>query len=405
MGSGGTRAHHSNGSRPNHSMKVLHVIPSIADCYGGPSKVILDTCRALRAAGIAAEIATTNADEEDDSPIPDELPVIVNDVPVYFFARQNRWSYKFSWNLTRWLKQNVTQYNLLHLHALFSYSTTAAAHFARKQLIPYIVLPHGMLAPWAIKQKRFLKQPYLRLIEQRNLEHAAAVQFTAEEELNSSAFRGQSNIVLPCVIDLAIQRNGHRREPSDRPRILFLSRLHPKKGIDLLIKAVGKLAADGKDFELLLAGDGDPDYQQQVKAMVHDNQLAARTRFLGFVRGSEKTRLLHESDIFVLPSYEENFGIAVTEAMAASLPVVISDRVNICDEVRSAEAGLITSPEVEDLRLAIARLMDDRVLRTEMGARGAEFVKARFGMAAIAHQTINIYQDILQNSRTSSAWR
>jgi glycosyltransferase involved in cell wall biosynthesis len=386
-------------------MKVLHVIPSIAACYGGPSKVVIDTCRALRQAGIEAEIATTNADESADTPIPRELPAIVDDVPVYFFARQNRWRYKFSWPLTQWLERNVHEYDLLHLHALFSYSTAAAAHFARKQSIPYIVLPHGMLAPWAIQRNRFLKQYYLKLIEQKNLARAAAVQFTAEEELKASAFRGRANFVLPYVLDLTKQKNGHRREPSCRPRILFLSRLHPKKGLDLLIQAAGKLAGEGKDFELLLAGNGDREYEEVLRAMIQRNHLAARTKFLGFVQGAEKTRLLHESDIFVLPSYEENFGIAVTEAMAAGLPVVISDRVNICDEVRSADAGLVTLPEPDALRLAIARLLSDQGLRAEMGARGAELVGNRFAMGAIAGETVMIYQDIIQNSRASSAWR
>ena len=214
-------------------MRVLHVIPSIAPCYGGPSRLVLDTCEALRNAGVDAEVATTNADESADLPIPDELPAMVQGVPVYFFARQNRWRYKFSWNLTNWLKRNVGQYDLLHIHALFSYSTAAAAFYARKFKVPYIMLPHGMLGPWPIRNRRLLKSIYLNAVEKKNLARAAAVHFTAEDELRTSVVAGRANFVLPYIVNLGTHAGARLSSKSDaRVRILYMSRLDPKKGIE-----------------------------------------------------------------------------------------------------------------------------------------------------------------------------
>src|SRR3954464_1587323 len=118
MGSGGTRPYYAIGY-PRESMRVLHVIPSIAACYGGPSKVILDTCKALRNAGIDAEIATTNADENGDLALTPSQPTNVAGVPTYFFQRHWGLRYKFSWGLTRWLGHNVRNYDLLNIHAVF----------------------------------------------------------------------------------------------------------------------------------------------------------------------------------------------------------------------------------------------------------------------------------------------
>jgi glycosyltransferase involved in cell wall biosynthesis len=387
-------------------MRVLHVIPSIAARDGGPSKVVLDTCKALRSAGIEAEIATTNADGERNLPIPKEMPSLVDGVPVYFFRRQSRWRYKFSWDLTKWLKHNVANYDLLHLHALFSYSTAAAANYARKRGVPYILLPHGMLGPWPLQKRRLLKKLYLKLVEERNLEDAAAVHFTAEDELLTSAFVGRSRFVLPYVVDLFSETNGNR-SPAEtrRTRILYLSRLDPKKGVDLLTQALEKLAEEGAEFELVLAGDGDPDYENHVKAMVRNCQLSDKTTFLGFVEGEAKAAVLKSADIFVLPSYDENFGIAVTEAMAAGLPVVVTDRVNIHDEIRKANAGFVVSPAVDSLSAALRRLMDDGGLRVELGQRGRKLVRDKFSLATTTHETVQIYHDVVQQKRLSSAWR
>jgi glycosyltransferase involved in cell wall biosynthesis len=387
-------------------LKVLHVIPAVAACYGGPSRVVLDTCKTLRDEGIEAEIATTNADGNFNLPIPDDSPTFVNGVPVYFFERQQPWDYKFSWGLTRWLKRNVASYDLLHIHAVFSYPTAVAAFYARKHAIPYIILPHGMLTPWAVRQNWLLKQVYLRAIEERNLEGAAAVHFTAEEELRISVVRGPSNFVLPCVVDFETNGNRPRPDPeSIRIRILFLSRIDPKKGIELLIDALSRLAEEGLDFELILAGSGEQKYEDRVKAMIHDAGLSARTRVKGFVEGPAKADLFATSDIFVLPSHQENFGIAVVEAMTFGLPVIISDRVNIHDEIAKVRAGLIISTSVEELCKAIRTLSNDPLLRFEMGQRGKDLVQRRFCGAANARETLRVYRDIIQDSRESSAWK
>jgi len=368
--------------------------------------VVLDTCKALRAEGVEAEIATTNADGQRNHPIPQAVPASIEGVPVYFFERQYPWRYKFSWGLTQWLRRNVAKYDLLHLHAVFSYSTTAAAFYARRSSVPYIILPHGMLAPWPVRKNWLLKKVYLKAIEQKNLERAAAVHFTAEEELQMSVVGGRSNFVLPCIVDFDLNGNGVRPAlDSSRLRILFLSRIDPKKGIDILIDALSRLARDGREFDLTLAGSGEPKYEERVHAMIDAAGLSARTTFAGFVEGAAKSTLFKSADIFVLPSHHENFGIAVVEAMAFGLPIIISNKVNIHIEIEKAQAGLVVSPTAAELCGAIRTLADDPGLRLEMGRKARQLVAAEFSAAATARETLKIYRDIIDESRESTAWK
>ncbi|HMH44889.1 MAG TPA: glycosyltransferase [Pyrinomonadaceae bacterium] len=388
-------------------MRVLHVIPAIADCYGGPSKVVFDTCKALRDEGVDAEIATTNASEGGNLPMPASLPTILEDVPVYVFERRPEWRYKVSRDLTTWLNQNVGNYDLLHIHALFSYSTAAAAYCARRHHVPYIMLPHGMLAPWPIQNKRLRKSIYLKAVEKNNISRAAAVHFTTEDELRTSVLTGRANFVLPYIISLATSVDGTvSSKPDSRPQILYLSRLDPKKGIEILIQALAILIEDGQEFNFVIAGSGDPSYEKEVKAMVSANdRLASVTQFVGFVRGPEKAALIQSSDVFVLPSHDENFGIAVAEAMAAGLAVIVSDKVNIHEDIQKNGAGLVVSPVAECLGAAILELLRKPELRADIARKGRQLVRTRFSPAAITRETLQVYRDVIQNSRKSTSWR
>jgi glycosyltransferase involved in cell wall biosynthesis len=263
-----------------------------------------------------------------------------------------------------------------------------------------------MLTPWPVRQKWLLKQVYLKAFEERNLERATAVHFTAEEELRTSVVRGRSNFVLPCIVDFETYGNRARPNPETMPiRILFLSRIDPKKGIDLLIDALSRLAKEGLDFELILAGSGEQKYEDRVKAMIDNAGLSNRTRMTGFVEGLAKANLFENSDIFVLPSHQENFGIAVLEAMTFGLPVIVSNHVNIHDEVAKARAGLIVSPTVEELCTAIRTLSNDPLLRYEMSVRATRLVDSTFSVVSTAGETLRIYRDVIRASRESTAWR
>jgi glycosyltransferase involved in cell wall biosynthesis len=210
---------------------------------------------------------------------------------------------------------------------------------------------------------------------------------------------------LPYVINLAsVEKGSPGSETKSKLRILYLSRLDPKKGIDLLLRALSKLAGEARAFELVVAGSGDPAYQEQVKAMIGDMRLSAITKLVGFVDGAEKGSLLKSADLFVLSSYHENFGIAVAEAMAASLPVIVTDRVNIHEEIQKGGAGLVVSPTVDSVCAAIRKMLDDPELRVSMGKRGSQLVANKFSPVTITQDTLQVYQDVIQNSRRSKCW-
>jgi glycosyltransferase involved in cell wall biosynthesis len=329
----------------------------------------------------------------------------IDSVPVYVFRRQGSWRYKISWDLSRWLERNVRNYDLLHIHAVFSFSTAAAACYARRHRVPYIMLPHGMLGQWPVRKNRLIKTIYLKGVEQNNIENAAAVHFTAQDEFRTSLLRGRSNFVLPYVINLVpVAERDPPLESKSKLRILYLSRLDPKKGIDLLLGAVSKLAGEARAFELVVAGSGDPAYQEQVKAMIGNMHLSEITKLVGFVDGAEKESLLKSADMFVLSSYDENFGIAVAEAMAASLPVIVTDRVNIHEEIQKGGAGLVVLPTIDAVCTAIRKMLDDPELRVSMGQRGSQLVANKFAPVTITQDTLQVYQDVIHNSRRSRCW-
>lgn len=351
-------------------MKVLHVIPSIAPVRGGPGQAILELVRSLQLQGIDAEIATTNDNGADLLDVPLCQRIDYQEVPVWFFPRfspsiRNIREFVFSSEFTTWLWQHITDYELVHVHGLFSYISSAAMAFAHRKKIPYIVRPNGMLCTWSLQQSALKKKIYLAITERANLNRSWAVEFTAIQEqeeasslnLKTDSFVLPYGLYLPKPIPDARQRLRQLlKVPEDEPVILFMSRLHYKKGLDYLIPALGELA--DRPFTFVLAGSGSPEYEAGIDTLLQTANIRDRTYIAGFAEGELKNLFLQGSDIFALTSHSESFGLAVLEAIAAGLFVVTTPGVPLAPVVEQHQLGQVTELDVAAIASALKQCLD-----------------------------------------------
>src|SRR5215475_14231988 len=284
------------------SLKVLHVIPAIALRYGGPSQAIFTMCRALQGQGIEVLIATTNADGSGELPVTLGEKVVYQDSPAIFFARQWSEALKYSRPLALWLERNVKNFDLAHIHAVFSHACVSAAGACRKNGVPYLVRPLGTLDPWSLKQKSVRKRLFWHLGVKQMLTGAAAIHYTSDEEkrLAEDGLGLSGGVVIPNGLDLNFvnQSAGRRTEPFDAPQseigrtpyVLALSRIHPKKGFELLIESFAALKKQRRfsDWSLVFAGDGDAEYVNRLKDLARQRGLNGAAQFVGWLDGDRK---------------------------------------------------------------------------------------------------------------------
>ncbi|MGB5595111.1 MAG: hormogonium polysaccharide biosynthesis glycosyltransferase HpsP [Crocosphaera sp.] len=385
-------------------MKVLQILPSISLVYGGPSQMALGLSAALAAEGIDVTILTTNSNGDTGQPpldVPLGVPISQQGYQIIYFPCSPFRRYKFSLGLLQWLATHGKKYDLAHIHALFSPVTTAAATIARYQNLPYILRPLGTLDPADLKKKRYLKQIYGNLLERPNIAGAAALHFTTEEEGKISYRYGVNtqDLIIPLGVSLPdnLPPKGKTREsfdiPADIPLLLFMSRIDPKKGLNFLIAAAEKLIDRGLKFHFVLAGSNpqDPVYENKIKQQITDSSLAEYTTITGFVKGELKLGLLQDADLFILPSYYENFGIAVAEAMAVGTPVIISQGVYIWPDVQSYLAGWVTTLDVNNLTDIIESAILTSEERVKRGVNARQLVADKYSWPAIAKQVIQGY--------------
>ncbi|MFI5302158.1 MAG: glycosyltransferase [Polyangiales bacterium] len=376
-------------------MRILHVIPAVSKVYGGPSHAIVYMTAALVRRGDDVDVATTNADGASNLDVPTAVPVEREGVRTFHFPRIGRGSYRFSAPLTAWLFEHVASYDAVHLHGAFTYSTVAGALAARRADVPFIVRPLGNLDRWSLGQKRWKKAPYYALVERPNLTAASAIHATSAVEAEGIAALGfaHKTVTIPIGIPVPTASPRSRREGRTL-RLLFLSRIHPKKGIPILLAAVAKARAAGVDLELTIAGNSEDGYERVVDQLVVDHGLGAFVRRRGFVEGPEKEALYAAADLFVLPSYQENFGIAVAEAMGRGLPVAVTDGVALASEVREVDAGFVVNvDDVAGLARGFARLAHDDT-RLAAGERARALVLERFSTDACARDLQSLYRRI-----------
>jgi glycosyltransferase involved in cell wall biosynthesis len=402
-------------------VRILHLIATLSPSTGGPGEACLGLCRELAKRGHEVSIYTTAFGHSDTqgagrTEYPLAEPVYDGGVEIRFFAETDRRFYLSSPSLYRALRTVIPTVDIVHIHSIYLFHSTVGAYLCRRFHVPYVIKPHGTLDPYLRRRHRLRKWLHEMIVERRSFRGAAAIQFTATEEMELATktrigrrlFESTIGAIVPngVVIPEAFEpeESGADSEglvqqfPELRGKriVLFLGRINFKKGLDILSAAFARLCRKRDDIHLLIAGPDNEGYGLRVKESLLAENVLDRVTFAGMLRGAYKNAAFQMSEIFVLPSYSENFGIAIVEAMAQGLPVVVSDRVNIWREIDDAAAGLVIRCDAAELTTALSRLLDDSELRTSMGKRGTKLVERSFTWPIAAEQMLNLYERILK---------
>ncbi|OGW85167.1 MAG: hypothetical protein A3C35_07180 [Omnitrophica bacterium RIFCSPHIGHO2_02_FULL_46_11] len=384
-------------------MKILQVVSELSPRMGGPAQAVLELSRVLAREGQAVSIFATDPDLKvfEQS----HLRTKVTDVSIKLFKSIGWRHYYYSPSFKKELKQRVRDFDIVHIHGIWTYPTLAASRICKEAGVPYVIRPCGMLDRYCFSHHQLRKKIYYALAEQKNLTSAHAIHFTTEEERHRSSMNGLANqaVVIPLGLDLepylCLPPRGNFRKHyphlEGKKIILFLGRINFKKGLDLLIDAFSAVLKETKEAHCIIAGPDDEGYGKRLKEWISEKGISEHVTVIGFVEGEAKLALFRDSDIFCLPSHQENFGIAVVEAMAAGLPVVISDQVNLYREIQSEQAGIVTGLNSSEIASAFLRLLQDDHLRETMAMNSRAYVKRNYQWDKIVKDLMRLYEHII----------
>ena len=386
-------------------MRILHVVPSYLPAlrYGGPIISVHGLCKALAGRGHDVHVFTTNVDGDGESPVPTGIPVDLEGVKVWYFPvpvlRRLYWSPLMKTALDK----QMSGFDVLHTHSVFLWPTWAAARVAKSRRVPYFLAPRGMLVRDLIQRKsHWLKSAWIKLIESRNLADAASIHVTSPleaEELRNLGLRLPEIALVPNGVDImkpaeASAPAAELQNPPSQPYLLFIGRINWKKGLDRLILALAHMPGT----RLLIAGNDEESYRPVLEALAAGHGVTPQLCFLGPVYGAQKALLLERATALVLPSYSENFGNVVLEAMAAGCPVALTAEVGAADIVRKSGAGIIVPGEPQAMAKALSELA------CNPARRGQACVAAEYSWEAVARAMEVAYLRILRTTNRES-WR
>jgi glycosyltransferase involved in cell wall biosynthesis len=385
-------------------MKVLHVIPYMHPQGGGPPVVVDRVCHELKQAGVEADILTTDLYTPDGNLSWKTDWLSHEQMEIQPVTKQR--PYADSPKLRSVFRKSVKHYDLVHLHTLWSYCSRVVKKYCRRRGIPYVVMPHGMLDPASLQRKRFKKAIYGKLVEYPILRSAAGLICThlEEERLARESVSGlPAAYITPLGADdpptdrETLRKEFYERYPEyeNHPMVVFLSRLHEKKGLDLLIPAFKTVVESYPDAHLLIIGSGDRMYESDLRNLVRRNRINDNVTMTGHLGGRWKWQAMAAGDVFILPSYQENFALVVVDALNLGLPVILSNRVNICSEVVDAGAGLECELNPQHIAEQLTWILSSDDACVTMGQWGRELVQREFTWKRCAERTLAAYETIL----------
>lgn len=382
-------------------MHILHVVPYYEPAlrYGGPVRSVKGLAEATARTGHRVQVFTTNIDGDGISNVPVGVPIEKNGVEVtYFDIGYPRKIFRAP-DMTKALVNQMQAIDILHVHTVWCWPTIAAARSACAAGVPYVLAPRGMLVKDLIeRQSKLAKLSWLWLFDRRTVRDAAALHVTSESEANDLlrlGFGSGKLVVLPNGVELPKKNIASNNGLNlSMPYILFLGRISWKKGLDRLIGALKFVVG----VRLVIAGYDENGYKDKIFHLAQESGVVDRVDFIGEVEGTDKNTLIRQASCLVLPSYHENFGMVVIEAMATGTPVVVSEAVGLSTVVRAANAGIVTLGEPSDLALALNKIISNPKLARYMGERGREFAYRNFDWDNVAQKALKLYRSCIEGS-------
>lgn len=377
-------------------MRVVHVLLSSATSWGGPPAVVRDLAAALGPKGVESTVVFL----ADPRAPAIEFPAGVRSVPCGRDLMP-KLGIASSPALPFALLREIRAADLVHLHELWHVPQAAAAVFARIVARPYLATLHGELDPWTLRQRRAFKAAAWAFYQKRVLDRAAGIHALTDRERDDVVARGVISPVrvIPNGVDVdGIRRTasggGPAERPEPRPYILFVGRLDPKKGLDVLVDGFAQVAAERRDLRLVLAGPDTLGLWPSLREKARRLAIADRVTYAGFVDVRTKFRLMAGAESFVLPSISEGMSVAVLEALACGAPCVVSAQCYL-PEIASAGAGRVVEPTPAAVSHALLGILADVSLQETMRRNAERLARERFSIERTASEMKAFYEAIL----------
>ena len=386
--------------KPVRPLEVLHVVRGLANS-SGTTHIVVNLSEEQARQGASVTVLTV---EKDSQPwiAPSSGFVESRCFPMSLPLRNPGVSFP----LAREIRKRIAKFDFVHVHAIWNFPSYYTMRASSRAGVPYMVAPQGSMEPWALRQNRWGKLIYGTLLEKPWLKKATCLQAVSAVEAKQIKAYGLSNPVsiIPNGVSASLLERRKKLQLStelgldgEHKTILFLSRLHPKKGPDTLLRAFSMIPQTTPLVLVIAGSDAGSGFANKLRNLAQELGVQDRCFFIGEVRGEDKYRTLAGADLFALPSYSEGLPVAVIEAMACGLPVCITPGCNLPD-VERWEAGMILPQQTEGFSQGICEMLHNPDRAREMGRNARRLVQAKFTWTSIARDTLNVYKSVLDGT-------
>lgn len=385
-------------------MNILIVIPYVGPIYGGTSKVVRELAQGFSNLGITVDIITTNANGSGKLDVPLNVWIEEEYYRVQYFPCWHRYDLIFSSSLIGWLFNHLSDYDLIHTNTVFAPLVLLTHWICKLHKVPYIMTPHGMLEPWALSYKSWKKHFYYALFEKPALQQSSAIHVLANSEANNLKSLGfQHTIVVPNGIHLQEfeilpePELFYQKFPATRNKtiILFLGRIDPKKGLDLLAPAFAKVHQKFPHTHLVVAGPDSIGFLPTAQHYFEQAGVQESVTFTEMLSGSLKHAALAAASLYVSPSYSEGFSMSVLEGLASGVPCVITTGCNF-PEAAAAKAAHVVNIDTDAIADALIHCLSHPQQAKIMGDRAREFILKNYTWEQSAKKLTQVYQAIIR---------